>query len=584
MSKSATAFLVKHALTGLCLGIRDNACYDGGEAVLVSASGEDAPRWRLQSEQNAQYIINAATLDKCLNVAYESTETGASLQQWSCNGGASELWIPVEMTHGNYLLINKNSGLAVRPQNPDSGSPIIQTQRDGEYMSQWTISRYEGLQSELILADEMIYNIYVPIYSQASNLSAVTQDLSRIAALGFSTILLMPIHRIGVATGSHPACGSPYAVADFRSVEPALGQLQDFSELVSLAHVLGLKVIMDVVLNHTAWTHPWIAEHPEYYVHTNGKRKDPKSIAQAFWFEDVAQLDYKSGGVVHQEMAAMLCWWMEVYKVDGFRFDTVDNPSGPTRMVPASIWSYIGKTLKTMNPKIILLGECTNPDLSLKPFNIDYTNYSLQPAVVEALGSGDARRLRAVLDGLKASHPKGMLHTSIMQTWDMDLDLTMYGGLDATLVAAVFNFTIEGVPMLFAGEEVGNDRGGVNTHSLIKWSNQSSKRFQDFYKNLSMLRRHNDCFRRGDTGWLETAGIHQGLIAFTRTYNGQQCLVAINFSTAMVEGRISCEAYLGWSENTPPGAGYPIPHPSPPHIRLGPRDFAIFSRGGHGVR
>jgi len=588
--------------TGFYLGVEANAKYAGAEVISKAVSDDTAPEWFLQKEQDAHYLINASAPNMCLNVGYESKVAGGALQQWSCNGGASELWTLLPASNGTFSLINKNSGLAAGAAHVLVGSTIIQMTSAAHELSQWRIIRHDNQDSQAsilqepgriyplasdtnvyapTLADEMIYNIYVPIYSQGGDLQAVTKDLSRIARLGFSTILIMPIHPIGIPTTKHPAVESPYAVADYFAVAPALGQLSDFANLVSQAHTLGIKIIMDMVLNHTAWNNPLITQVPHYYVHTENSRYDPNTVAQAFWFEDVAQLDYKSGTHVRDYMMVMLRWWMERFSVDGFRFDTADNPSGKDRMIPASTWSAIGQDLKSVNPRVILLGECTNPDLSLRPFNMDYNNYSLQPAIAFAARSQDARGLNRAFDQLKAAHPVGMFHTSIMQTWDMDLDLRMYGGPDGTMAAAVFNFTIEGVPMLFAGEEVGNDRGGVNTHAAINWDGPLATRFKTFYHELGMLRRRSLALRRGRTTSLKVSGGGIGLIAFTRTSETEQCLIAINFSASAAQGALSGVTTGGWTDVTPSGALRPAAHQAPPLVNLGPWDFVLFAYDRH---
>ena len=598
------AFALRHKATGLYLGTTGN--YAGADVVLTASSDGSTPRWILQAYQNGRYLINAADTTMCLNVAYESKALGAVLQQWSCNGGVSEMWTLVTTSREGMTLVNQNSRLVAGAAGSTSGSAAIQMASANDPLAQWQLEFSNSLADSstatstaactdtgsctdvhaVTFGDEMIYNIYTPIFSSTGDLAAVTYDLPRIAGLGFSTILLMPIHPIGVPHGNRPACGSPYAVADFYAIDAALGKLSDFASLVSQAHALGLKIIMDVVLNHTAWNHPFVIQHPEYYVHTDRMKSDPNSISQAFHFDDVAQLDFKSGTAIPKYMLTMLVWWMRDYNVDGFRFDTADNPYGKDRMIPATAWAFIGNNLKAVNPNVILLGECCNPELSLSPFNMDYANYSLQPAVASAIKKQDASQLPKVCEQLRSAHPEGMLHTSIMQNWDMDLDLNMYGGPNGTLCAAVFNFTIEGVPMLFAGEEVGNDRGGYNTHVPINWGSFLASRFSSFYKSLGMLRRSHEALRSGGTDWL-TCGARAGLIAFTRRKQTEEIVIAINFSASAVEGIASTRRSLfkkdklsseGWSEITPPGAAHAIHHPNPPAIELGPWDFAIFSR------
>lgn len=591
-----SAFALRNTATGLYLSTA--ATYAGAEIVLTTSSDDKTPRWIFQVCGSGYYLLNAADTSMCLNVAYESKAAGAALQQWSCNGGASEMWTLVSTSSGGLTLVNQNSGLAAGAGGSTSGAAVITMASANDPLAQWqamaistvtkssdpVITTAPASAHAAMFGDEMIYNIYTPIFSATGNLAAISHDLPRIAGLGFSTILLMPIHPIGIPFGNRPACGSPYAVADHYAVDPALGQSSDFATFISKAHALGLKIIMDVVLNHTAWNHDFVTQHPEFYIHTDGNKNNPNSISQAFNFNDVAQLDFKSGPVVGKYMLTMLVWWMKNYSVDGFRFDTADNPYGKDRMIPAATWTFIGKNLKAINPRVILLGECCNPELSLSPFDMDYANYSLQPAVASATKMQDARNLAGILNQLHSAHPTGMLHTSIMQNWDMDLDLNMYAGPDGTLCAAVFNFTIEGVPMLFAGEEVGNDRGGYNTHTPINWGSSLATRFSAFYKSLGMLRRSHEALRTGSTIWLMCGG-GSGMIAFTRKKEGVEIFIAINFSAVAAKGSASVKKSFfkkeklsteGWSEVTPPGAAHAMSHPAPPAIELGPWDFAIF--------
>lgn len=593
-----SAFALRNMETGLYLST--TATYAGAEIVLTAFSDDTTSRWILQACQSGHYLLNVADTSMCLNVAYESKAAGAALQQWSCNGGTSEMWNLVSTSSDGLTLVNQNSGLAAGAGGSTSGAAVIQMASANHPLAQWQVISASSVtkQSDTVtttapenahaamFGDEMIYNIYTPIFSATGNLAAISHDLPRIAGLGFSTILLMPIHPIGMPFGNHPACGSPYAIADHYAVDPALGQPSDFASLISKAHALGLKIIMDVVLNHTAWNHHFVTQHPEFYIHTDGNKNNPNSISQAFNFNDVAQLDFKSGPAVGKYMLTMLVWWMKSYNVDGFRFDTADNPYGKDRMIPAAAWTFIGNNLKSVNPRVILLGECCNPELSLSPFDMDYANYSLQPAVASATKMQDASKLSGVFSQLQSTHPVGMLHTSIMQNWDMDLDLNMYAGPDGTLCAAVFNYTIEGVPMLFAGEEVGNDRGGYNTHTPVNWGSSLATRFSAFYKSLGMLRRNHEALRRGSTTWLMCGG-GAGLIAYTRSIEREEFFIAINFSALVVKGSASTKKSLfkkeklsteGWNEVTPPGAAHAIPHPAPPAIELGPWDFAIFHK------
>ncbi|MFG2634161.1 glycoside hydrolase family 13 protein [Streptomyces sp. NPDC048362] len=104
----------------------------------------------------------------------------------------------------------------------------------------------------------VIYQVYPRSFSDADgdglgDLRGVTQRLDHLAALGVDALWLSPFYPSELADGG-------YDVADHRDVDPRLGTLEDFSALVSEAHRLGLKVLVDLVPNHTSHLHPWFQE------------------------------------------------------------------------------------------------------------------------------------------------------------------------------------------------------------------------------------------------------------------------------------------------------------------------------------
>lgn len=112
-------------------------------------------------------------------------------------------------------------------------------------------------------------------------------DLDRIKALGTDIIWLLPIHPTG-EKHRKGTLGSPYAIRDYRAVNPEFGTLDDFRHLVDAIHDRGMKCIIDVVYNHTS-PDSWLAEHhPEWFFH-----KPDGSLGNRFgdWW-DVADLDY----------------------------------------------------------------------------------------------------------------------------------------------------------------------------------------------------------------------------------------------------------------------------------------------------
>ena len=114
--------------------------------------------------------------------------------------------------------------------------------------------------------NQIIYSVDVRNYSTAGTFAAVTRDIPRIRSLGADILWLMPIHPCGVIRRKG-TCGSPYAIRDYRSVNPDFGTLQDFIHLTDAVHRAGMKCIIDVVYHHTSPDAVLAKTHPEWYYH-----------------------------------------------------------------------------------------------------------------------------------------------------------------------------------------------------------------------------------------------------------------------------------------------------------------------------
>ena len=106
-------------------------------------------------------------------------------------------------------------------------------------------------QTNTRLREKVIYSVFVRNHTKEGTFQALEGDLDRLAALGTDIIWLMPINPIGEA-GRKGTLGSPYAIRDFRGINPEYGTLGDFMHLVGEIHKRGMKCIIDVVYNHTS--------------------------------------------------------------------------------------------------------------------------------------------------------------------------------------------------------------------------------------------------------------------------------------------------------------------------------------------
>ena len=125
------------------------------------------------------------------------------------------------------------------------------------------LSKQPARNSPVWLRDGVIYEIFPRDFSSAGDLNGVTAQLDRLKDLGVTILWTMPIQPIG-EKGRKGSFGSPYSIKDYYAVDPHYGTVDDYKRLVSEAHKRGLKVIMDVVPNHTAWDSV-LMKHPEFY-------------------------------------------------------------------------------------------------------------------------------------------------------------------------------------------------------------------------------------------------------------------------------------------------------------------------------
>ncbi|MEM1446167.1 MAG: alpha-amylase family glycosyl hydrolase [Planctomycetota bacterium] len=179
------------------------------------------------------------------------------------------------------------------------------------------------------IADPPAMNLYcvnLRAFTEAGTLSAATQRLAELDALGVNAIWLMPIYPVGQTDKKGPL-GSPYSIADFESVNPELGTPQDLDAFVGAAHRRGMRVLLDWITNHTAWDHDWLQRDGWHTRDEAGTVQPPKGTD----WTDAAELNYEQPEV-RTAMIAAMSHWATRHGIDGFRCDVAD-------LVPASFWA-----------------------------------------------------------------------------------------------------------------------------------------------------------------------------------------------------------------------------------------------------
>ena len=198
------------------------------------------------------------------------------------------------------------------------------------------------------LRNQVLYSVYVRNHTAEGTFEALRRDLGRVKALGADIIWLLPIHPIG-AGARKGTLGSPYAISDYRAVNPELGTLEDFRRLVEDIHGLGMKCIIDVVYNHTSPDSWLMRNHPDWFY--RGPEGRPGNRF-GDW-TDVVDLDYAKPALWDYQIETLKYW---ASMVDGFRCDVAP-------LVPLEFWLRAREEVEKVRPGCLWLAESVEPSM-----------------------------------------------------------------------------------------------------------------------------------------------------------------------------------------------------------------------------
>src|SRR6266545_7602622 len=449
------------------------------------------------------------------------------------------------------------------------GNTVQQPRRD--------VSKEQGRPSREWVRDGVVYEIYPRAFSPQGNFNGITARLDNLKDLGVNILWLMPIHPIGQQK-KKGTIGSPYAVRDYYGINPDYGTPDDLKRLIREAHTRGLKIIIDIVANHTSWDSVLI-KHPEYYKH------DAKgNITYPYDWFDIAALNY-ANPQLRQYMTDMLKYWIREFDLDGFRCDVAGE-------VPTDFWENARAELDRIKPDIFMLAEAHKAELLLKAFDFDYS-WPIHSALTNLVqGRGRASDLRAEWDKEFSEWPRGSLHLRFSDNHDERRAIARFGEPGA-LASSALMFTLDGVPLLYNGMEVGDttESGAPALFEKLPifWPIAERRpEFRRFYQQMIALRRSSPALRRGVLEWLKNTD-ESRVVTFRRRSTSEEVLVAINFSNRPFRGRASVprSAY----RDVTPDVGPPLPPDAPapaqtvrqrpvhlPALSLEAWDYRIFRR------
>jgi glycosidase len=340
-----------------------------------------------------------------------------------------------------------------------------------------------GFETVTWATDAKVYEVNIRQYTPEGTFRAFEAHLPRLRKLGVNTLWIMPISPIGV-TERKGTLGSYYSIRDYKGINSEFGTMTDFKHLVATAHAMGFKVMLDWVANHTARDHPWIAEHPDWYV----KDKDGNIGGYTFMggdgieeWSDVSQLDYRQTGVRDAMIDAMM-FWVEEAGIDGFRCDVAG-------LVPIDFWQTARAKIDAIKP-LLWLAEWNDPKMH-QAFDVSY-HWEVSN-IFQDINKGKASAATLV-DFYRKGDPRfpaGALRMNFTSNHDYNswhgTDHELYGpGFEAYAVLAA---TLPGIPLVYSGQEAGlNKRLAFFEKDRIDWDTSTRKQRSRLYRSLLLLR------------------------------------------------------------------------------------------------
>lgn len=344
------------------------------------------------------------------------------------------------------------------------------------------------------------------------DLAGVTEQADYVRSLGVNALYLNPIFK---AVSNHR-----YDAADYETIDPALGTLDEFHQLRDALKARKMRLILDCVFNHTGDGHYAFqdakqkgtkSKYWDWYFFDGGFPvvQSPKPNYRAWWgFGSLPQLNTKNPVVVDHLLKVSTRWLKE--GAQGWRLDVPNDLDA----VNPEFWPEFRRKVKQQDPEAYVVGEIwTDARAWLQGDKFDAVmNYPVRSAALEfcAKGGIDAAAFEAKLSEQLATYPEAALRVqfNLLGSHDTARLLTVAGG-DArrARLAMTFLFAWPGAPVIYYGDEVGVDGGkDPACRKTFPWDpSRQDQTTLGHVRALGKLRADERTLRRGTVRFLSTS-------------------------------------------------------------------------------
>lgn len=385
----------------------------------------------------------------------------------------------------------------------------------------------------------VLYELNIRQFTPEGTFNAAIERLPFLRSVGVDALWLMPIYPIGVE-GRKGSLGSYYSIRDYKAVNEEFGTVEDLKAFISVAHSLGMKVLLDWVANHTARDARWVTERPaDWY------ERDAEGEPLVPWdWTDTAKLNYANHDVWRGQIDAMR-YWVEEFSVDGFRCDMA-------MLVPIEFWQEVSEELHRVKPDIFMLAEAEEDNLFDRAFNMSY-QWNVHHIMCDiAKGARRVWDLRNAIHAERAKYPREAMRMSFTSNHDENSwsgsEQSRFGHALEVMMAMTFLMPST-MPLIYTGQEVGYDHSfEFFERDAIPARVYHENRTTELYRRLIALKHRERALDAGERGgdMIEIENNAKDcMITMVREVEGSRVVAILNLSPYTIHADFNTGIYAG---------------------------------------
>ena len=387
----------------------------------------------------------------------------------------------------------------------------------------------------------VIYQIHLRTFTKEGTLKAAEEKLEHVASTGADFVYLCPVvlsdddmneenwsKRQRASGAGNPK--NSYRISDYFEIDPEYGDENDLDSFVKKAHLLGLKVMLDLVYMHCGPKAKMLDKHPDFV-----KRKDNGELELNSY--NFATINFDNPELCKYLQDNMV-YFVEKFDVDGYRLDVGDR-------CPLDFWCEGARRVREIKPEFIFLNEGRKPefvrDFCDANYGLDWTYYAIRDIFN---GKFEATNIYEQWKKDFDLLPDGALQCRAYENHDVSTDafenrMEKVNGAACGELATVVNFAIDGIPFIYNGNEIAD----TGRHSFfanrfhggyygVDWSradDEAAMRRMAVVKRLVELKRSEKALFDGAVEWNNTE-IPEKIVSFSRIADEDKITFIGNFS------------------------------------------------------